>query len=93
MPKKLKGGTLWEFSTSILSQNIKKMQGDPLGKIFSKKKSRSAEKNERGEPLVSPGMVCYAEKQEKPFWCSSLDQIVQFGAIMICRTILVSSCG
>ena len=85
--KKLKGGTLWDFSTSILSQNIKKMQGDPLGKIFfSKKKSRSAEKNERGESLVSPGMVCYAEKQEKPFWFSSLDRIVHFDAIIFCRT-------
>ena len=85
--KKLKGGTLWDFSTSILSQNIKKMQGDPSGKIFfRKKKSRSAEKNERGESLVSPGMVCYAEKQEKPFWFSSLDQIVHFDAIIFCRT-------
>ena len=85
--KKLKGGTLWDFSTSILSQNIKKMQGDPLGKkFFRKKKSRSAEKNERGESLVSPGMVCYAEKQEKLFWFSSLDQIVHFDAIIFCRT-------
>ena len=85
--KKLKGGTLWDFLTSILSQNIKKCRGDPLGKIFfSKKKSRSAEKNERGESLVSPGMVCYAEKQEKPFWFSSLDQIVHFDAIIFCRT-------
>ena len=42
--KKLKRGTLWDFSTSILSQNIKKMQGDPLGKNFFEKKSRSAEK-------------------------------------------------
>ena len=40
----------------------------------------------RGDPLVSPGMVCYAGKQEKPFWFSSLDQIVQFGAIIFCRT-------
>ena len=31
-------------------------------------------------------MVCYAEKQEKPFWFSSLGQIVQFGAIIFCRT-------
>ena len=62
------------------------MQGALWGKKFSKKKSRSAEKNERGEPLVSPGMVCYAEKQEKPFLFSSLDQIVQFGAIIFCRT-------
>ena len=86
--KKLKGGTLWDFSTSILSQNIKKNAGGTLwGKFFfRKKKSRSAEKNERGESLVSPGMVCYAEKQEKPFWFSSLDQIVHFDAIIFCRT-------
>ena len=31
-------------------------------------------------------MVCYAEKQEKPFWFSSLDQIVHFGPIIFCRT-------
>ena len=24
-------------------------------------------KTERGDPLVSPGMVCYAEKEEKTF--------------------------
>ena len=36
---------------------------------------------------MSPGMVCYAEKQEKPFWFSSLSQMVQFGAIIFCRTI------
>ena len=87
--KKLKGGTLRDFSTSILSQNIKKMQGDPLEKnFFFEKKSRSAEKNEWGEPLVSPGMVCYAEKQQKTFWFSSLDQIVHFGAIIFCRTFI-----
>ena len=28
----------------------------------------------------------FAEKQEKPFWFSSLGQIVQFGAIIFCRT-------
>ena len=38
MPKKLKGGTLWDFPTSILSQNIKKMQGGPFEeKNFEKK--------------------------------------------------------
>ena len=31
-------------------------------------------------------MICYAEKEEKPFWFSSLGQIVQFGAIIFCRT-------
>ena len=125
--EKLKGGTLWGFSTSILSQNIKKlkktkivifgkkshnaeknwkggpfglfqhpfcrktskkMQGGPFGeKFFFEKKSLAVPKqNERGESLVSPGMVCYAEKQEKPFWFSSLDQIVHFDAIIFCRT-------
>ena len=53
--------------------------------IFGKK-SRSAEKNERGDPLVSSGMVCYAEKQETPFWFSLLGQMVQFAAIIFCRT-------
>ena len=81
--KKLKGGTLWDFSTSILSQNIKKMQG-LFGEIFLRKKVSQCQKNERGDPLVSPGMVCYAEEQEKPFWFSSLGQILQFGAIIFC---------
>ena len=63
------------------------MQEGPFGEhFFSEKKSRTAEKNDRGEPLVSPGMVCYAEKQEKPFWFGSLDQIVHFDAIIFCRT-------
>ena len=37
------------------------------------------------DPLVSPGMVWYAGKQEKPFWFSSLDQIVHFGPIIFCK--------
>ena len=41
---------------------------------------------ERGDSLVSPGMVCYAEKQVKPFWSSSLGQMVQFDTIIFCRT-------
>ena len=43
-------------------------------------------KIERGDSLVSPGLVCYAENQVKPFWFSSLDQIVHFGPIIFCRT-------
>ena len=39
--KKLKGRTLWDFSTSILSQNIKKNAGGTLwGKIFFRKKMK-----------------------------------------------------
>ena len=43
MPKKLKGGTLCDFSTSIVAKP-KKMQGDPSGKKIFEKKSHSAEK-------------------------------------------------
>ena len=83
MPKKLKGGTLWEFPTSILSQNSKKIEEGALwGKKNSGKKIAVPKKLEGG-PF---GMVRYAGKQEKPFGFSSLDQIVQFGAIIFCRT-------
>ena len=84
--KKIWKGALWDFPTSILSQNQKNRRG-PFGE------KNFPEKIGMGDPLVSPVMVCYAGKQEKPFWFSSLDQIVQFGAIIFCRTILVSSCG
>ena len=61
-----------------------KIEGGTLWGIFFRKKSLTMpEKTER--TLVSPGMVCYAGKQEKPFWFSSLGQIVQFGAIIFCR--------
>ena len=67
------------------------MQGGPFEKKNSKKKSEKKclavpKTIERGDSLVSPGMVCYAEKQEKPFWFSSLDRIVHFDAIIFCRT-------
>ena len=89
--RKTERGTLWGFSTSILSQNIKKMQGDPLREKNFEKKIRKKclavpKKIERGDSLVSPGMVCYAEKQVKPFWSSSLGQMVQFDTIIFCRT-------
>ena len=46
VPKNLKGGTLWDFQTSIMFQNIKKIEGGTLWynqKNFEKK-SHSAEK-------------------------------------------------
>ena len=67
----LKGGTLWDFPTSILTQNSKKLKGGPFGeKTFSEKKSSQRRKKLKG----GPGMVYYTEKQEKPFWFSSLGQ-------------------
>ena len=89
--KKLKGGTLWDFPTSILSQNIKKNAGGPFEEKKFRKKIRKKclavpKKIERGDSLVSPGMICYAEKQVKPFWSSSLGQMVLFDTIIFCRT-------
>ena len=43
-------------------------------------------KSGKGNPLESPGTVCYAEKEEEPFWFSSLGQMIQFGTIKIGRT-------
>ena len=84
VPKKTERGDPLEFS-NILS--VAKLKRGPFGrKKFMEKKSRSAEKNWKGGPLISPGLVCYAGKQEKHFWFSSLDQIVHFGAMKFCRT-------
>ena len=41
----------------------------------------------KGDPLVSPCIVCYAEKEEKPFWFSSLGQMIQFGTIKFRSTL------
>ena len=84
VPKKSERGTLWDFPTS--SKQQKKLKGDPLGKNFRKKSLAVPKKIRRGDPLVSSGMVCYAGKQENPFWFNSLDQIVQFVAIIFRRT-------
>ena len=59
--KKLKGGTLWNFPTSILSQNSKKLKGGPFGdkKKFRKKSCTVPKKTQRGDPIVSSGFVSY----------------------------------
>ena len=87
MPKKTEGGPFGIFQHPFCRKTAKKLKGDPLGeKNFRKRSLAVPKKNWKGDPLVSPGMVCYAGKQEKPFWFSSLDQIVQFVAIIFCRT-------
>ena len=57
---KLKWRTLWDFATSILSQNSKKMKGDPLVEKKFWEKVAQCLKNLEGDPLVSSGFVCYA---------------------------------
>ena len=77
MPKKTKGGPFGIFQHPFCRVKI---EGGPFGEKNSGKKVSQCRKK------VSPGMVWYAGKQEKPFWFSSLDQIVQFGATIFCRT-------
>ena len=88
MPKKSeKRDLLGFFNIHSVAKHLKKCRGDPLGKFFFSKKSLLVPKKiERGDSLVSPGMICYAEKQVKPFWSSSLGQMVLFDTIIFCRT-------
>ena len=78
------------FQHPFCRKTSKKMQGDPLRKKIRKKIRKKClavpKKIERGDSLVSPGMICYAEKQVKPFWSSSLGQMVLFDTIIFCRT-------
>ena len=86
MPKKTeRGDPLGFFNIHSVAKHQKNAGGTLWEKKFERKVSQ-CRKNERGDPLVSPGLVCYAEKQEKPFWFSLLGQIVPFGAIIFCRT-------
>ena len=81
--KKLKG-----FSNiHSVAKHLKNAGGTLRGKKISKKNvSQCRKKFERGDSLVLPGMICYAEKQVKPFWSSSLGQMVLFDTIIFCRT-------
>ena len=51
MPKETERGTLWDFSTSILSENIQKFKGDPLVIFFFRKKSLTEPKILQGSTL------------------------------------------
>ena len=67
------------------------MQGGPFAEKKFRKKIRKKclavpKKNERGDSLVSPGMICYAEKQVNSFWSSSLGQMVLFDTIIFSGT-------
>ena len=64
MPKTERGDPL-EFLNIHSVVKHQKIEGkDPLRKKFSEKRSRSAKKIEREDPLVSPGMACYAGKRK-----------------------------
>ena len=86
MPKQAEKGTLWHFSTSILSQNSKKIGAGTLWGTISEKKSRSAKKIERGtlwsRPIVRYGML--RGKTGKTF----LVQFARANGAIWCNTIL-----
>ena len=68
MPKNVKGGTLWDVLTYIQLQNMKKnSKGGPFWNIknFFEKKSHSAEKNPKGDPLGTSGFEGLLEKVKK----------------------------
>ena len=59
MPKKLEGGTIWDFSTFILSQNIKEV--GPFGEKFIEKKSMP-KITERGSFGLAPYCMLRGKK-------------------------------
>ena len=62
MPKKLKGRTLWDFSTSILLQKSKKkLKGGPFGGFFMKKVAQCRKKSKGGTLWSRP--VLYVTRE------------------------------
>ena len=51
MTEKLEGWTLWNFLTSILSQNVTKIEGGPFDEKKSEKKFHNDKKTGRVDPL------------------------------------------
>ena len=49
-----------------------------LWRFFFRKKVSQCRTKLKADPVVSPGTVCYAVEQEKPFWFNSLGELVQF---------------
>ena len=75
--KKLKGGPFGFFNIYAVAKHRKNWSGT----LWRRKISKKVNAEKRGDPLVSPGIVCYAEKEGKPFWFTSLGQMIQFGTI------------
>ena len=80
MPKNCKGFDPLGFLNTQSVVNIKEIEGGKI--LFTEKNLTVPKTTERMNPLVSPGMVSYAGKEEKLFWFSSLDQVVNFDAIV-----------
>ena len=63
------GALLWKNFFEEVSQRRKKWKGGHFGGKKFREKSHNAEKNlnVNGDPLGSPGNVCYAEKRKNHF--------------------------
>ena len=48
---------------------------------FFEKRSHNVKNMKGGSFGLASGIVCYAEKEKKPFWTSSFGQQVQFGPL------------
>ena len=75
MPKKTERGTLWDFPTSILSQNSKKIEGGPVGEKFPEKKSRSAEKIGTGGMVrgkTGKTLLVQFARPNIAIWCNNI---------------------
>ena len=71
------------FNIHFVAKQAKKIEGGTLwGNFFRKKSLTMPKKTERGTLWSRP--VWYVTR-EKPFWFSSLGQMVLFGAIIFCR--------
>ena len=63
--EKLKGGTLWDFPTSILTQNSKKIEGGPFGEKIFPEKSLAVPKKLKVETLWSRPVWYVTRKNRK----------------------------
>ena len=78
IPKKTEWGDPLGFSNIHLSQNILKIEGDPLGNFF-RKKSLSAEKNRKGGPFsLVRSLVCFRGSGRVLFFLFFLDALLRF---------------
>ena len=86
MPKKTERRNPLGFSNIHSVAKHQKNAGDPLRKKNSEKKCLAVPKKiERGN-LWSRPVWYVTRKNVKPFWSSSLGQMVQFDTIIFCRT-------
>ena len=86
MPKNRKWDSLGFFNIRSVAKHQKIEAGTVWGKTFFEKKSHNSKKLKRGSFSLSRYFMLRG-KREKPFWFSSLGQMIQFGTITFCRTI------